>query len=226
MNSPIVPIEYEFENASSINVSGLPNGLIPLQTGNTITIYGSPSEMVTSITRFTYKLTTAGGICVANASLSGFIYIIPLPVVDAAYVTNNDIINVSCNGIADGAINIPSSSPDFELRINGGQNAVAQKDRVLLTNQPLVGDVYSIVLNGLSYSHTVVASSFGGTVQSPAAIAQELIKEINKATGSLLSPVTASFQAPSSLELVADTPGTSFSVSTTLSTSYTGVATP
>ena len=226
MNSPIVPIEYEFENASSINVSGLPNGLIPLQTGNTITIYGSPSEMVTSTTRFTYTLTTAGCICVANASLSGFIDIIPLPVVDAAYVTNNDIINVSCNGLADGAINIPSSSPDFELRINGGQNAVAQKDRVLLTNQPLVGDVYSIVLNGLSYSHTVVASSFGGTVQSPAAIAQELIKEINKATGSLLSPVTASFQAPSSLELVADTPGTSFSVSTTLSTSYTGVATP
>ena len=226
LNTQIKDIVYEINNAPNASVSGLPNGLVTSQIGNKITISGAPSVNISTTTRYTYTITTSGGYCGIASSINGYIEVIPTPFVDETYIKNNDITHITCNGQSDGAITIPSTSPDFDLRIRGGQTATAQRDKVVLNNQPELGDVYSITIDGKTYQHTVIASSFGGVPQTPTQIAQELTNQINAATGALLSPVTASFENPSGINLIAKNPEFVFSLSTTITTSYMGVSTP
>jgi len=226
LNTQIKDIVYEINNAPNASVSGLPNGLVTSQIGNKITISGAPSVNISTTTRYTYTITTSGGYCGIASSINGYIEVIPTPFVDETYIKNNDITHITCNGQSDGAITIPSTSPDFDLRIRGGQTATAQRDKVVLNNQPELGDIYSITIDGKTYQHTVIASSFGGVPQTPTQIAQELTNQINAATGALLSPVTASFENPSGINLIAKNPEFVFSLSTTITTSYMGVSTP
>ena len=222
----ITPIQFRIENASTATVTGLPTGLSLSQSGNLITLSGAPNLTISNTTRFTYVVSTNGANCTPRATYSGLIDVIPMPFVDEVFINSNDITNVSCQGLKDGSIIIPSVSPDFDLRIKGGQSPVAQKNEIDLLNQPNLGDLYSITIDGIEYDHTVVASVFGGPTQTPAQVAQELINEINLANGVSESKVTANFDNPSGIELVADTAGLAFTVSVSITTSYSGISTP
>ena len=226
VDSPIVPIIYTIGNTSSVAVTGLPNGVTFSQSGNTITISGAPNVSITEMTRYSYTITTEGSSCKPEVSLSGLIDVSPLPFVDVDYITVNDINHISCNGYSDGSITIPADSPAFDLRIRGGQSAIGQLDRIVLTNQPELGDVYSITVDGNTYEHTVIASGFGGATQTPEQVALALIDEINTGTGVLLSPALASFENPSGINLAALNPEVPFTTGAAVLTSYTGIATP
>jgi len=227
VGTSITPISFIIANATAATATNLPPGVSLSQSGNIITISGIPNLSSPNATRFNYTVTAIGASCASSmATYSGYIDVIPLPIVDELYITNNDLVHVSCNGLSDGAIDIPLTSPDFDLRIRGGQNAIAQIDRIDLNNQPNLGDVYYVTIDGKTYSHTVINSSFGGAVQTPAQVASELVDEINQATGILQSDVEATFDNPSGILLVADQPGVQFTLSTNLNTSYSGSATP
>ena len=226
VSTAILPIVYEIENSSAASVIGLPNGVTPSRSGNRITISGTPNVSITSISQYSYTIRTQGSSCKPEASISGTIEVIPLPIVDVNFITDNDLTHISCNGGSDGSIIIPPTSPDFDLRIQGLQSDVAQVDQISLINPPNLGDVYSISINGNTYQHTVIATIFGGAAQSEAEIAAELVNEINSATGALESQVTASIDGASGIRLTAKEAGVAFTTSTQLTTSYLGLVTP
>ena len=224
----ITPIQYRLENTLSVvrPISGLPNGLTVNQSGNIVTISGTPSVSISTNQVYTYTITTDGSECQPEASATGQIEIFPLIQIDEDFIQNNDVTNVGCSGGSDGSIRIPMDSPALDLRIHGGQSPTAQDELILLNYQPELGDVYTITLNGIDYRHTVVASTFGGSVQTVEDIANEFISMLNNASDSNAGLISSSSISSSTFRVVANNPGTPFSISASLSTTYTGTATP
>lgn len=224
-NSSIIPIEFEIQNANSITISGLPEGVVTTQSGNRVTISGAPTAITSNTTRYNFILTPVDENCKGAESYSGLIEVIPLPKIEESFIQNSDVTHVSCYGHTDGSILIPETKPDFDLRIHGGQNPTLQKDHIILNNQPVLGDVYTVLINGISYSRTVISPSFG-IVQTVSEITNELIAEINHREDLNFAPFKASFISPSTIELIASAPSISYTISATLATSYTGTLTP
>ena len=211
----IEPITYQFGSAvSTITVENLPPGVVHTVNGNVLTISGvALSNGLTSNRVYEYNiLLNSNNGCLPSTPSTGMIEVIPNPTIDNIFITANDIQNISCNGANDGAILIPSESPDFDRRISGNQNSVRQIDHVVLTNDPLVSDVYSISIDGTIYSHTVIPVSFGGPIQNARQTAQELIEIINSATGAQEAPVIASLTGVSTIALTAKVLGNPFLV--------------
>ena len=228
LGTAITPIQYTLVNASSFvdPIPGLPNGLIVSQSGNVVTISGTPDVSINFTQIYNYTITTMGSGCQPEASVTGQIEVIPNPQFDENYINVNDVSHVSCPGSSDGAIRIPEEGSLLDLRIQGGQSPVAQVEEVILSNQPALGDVYTLTINGIVYTHTVIASGFGGPVQTLAEVTTELVDLINNAIGTSESVVTASYSPVSTIRLVADTPGMAFSIATNVSTTLTGAASP
>ena len=223
---PIQPIQYTLGNAPTYTITGLPAGLLVSQSGNEVTISGAPNFSSSIRQIFTYTITSSGSSCQPEVSTTGQIEVIPSPLIDEAFINANDISHVSCPGFSDGAILIPLDSPALDLRIRGGQSPTAQDELIQLNNQPVLGDVYTISLNGINYTHTVIASTFGGSVQTVEDITNELISTLNNASDSNSGIIGLSSISSSSFRIVANNPGTPFSISVSLSTTYTGTATP
>jgi len=215
--SEIVPIVYAFgTGVTSVTVTNLPPGVDYVFEPNKLTISGridsdfSPSQV------FDYSIQVMGSNgCPPPANQLGSIGIITLPEINKDFIIANDIQHVSCNGAQDGSINIPELSPAFDLRITGNQNGTSQVDHVTLTNTPVLSDVYSIEINGITYSHTVIPSVFGGPTQNSNEVAIALIDVINSAVGSRESAVAASLTNTSVIVLIAKTPGLPFVVNQT-----------
>jgi len=220
--TPITPIIYLIKGAKEAAVTGLPAGVTGSLNGEQFVISGTPKVSTSSSTHYTYSLTTSGSTCLVNTKETGVIEIIPTPEIISSIIQANDIQHSSCNGGADGAIQIPTTSPEFENRFKGGQNARAQESLVSYTNNPALGDVYTIHLNKNSYKHTVIASSFGGPVQSLEEVVQDLVKIITSAMGSQAVSVTATVQNLTSIRLISDIPGTAFTVSPSINTTVSG----
>lgn len=224
--SPIQNIQYELFESPSFSITGLPNGVLASQLGNNITIEGTPDETINTRQIFTYTLMTNGSTCQPEIITTGQIEVIPVPQINTDYINLNDVTNVRCSGGEDGSIKIPTVAPDLDLRIRGGQSPTAQVEEISLFHFPLLGDEYRITINGIDYTHTVIASSFGGPTQTVSEIRDILVHSINNATGVNESTVTATANATSSIRLSADVAGTAFTFTTNLQTSYTGTSTP
>ena len=156
---------------------GLPSGVYATQSRNIITIDGTPSISSNFSQLFTFTITTKDSSCQPEASLTGHIEVIPVPQINEEYIRLNDITNVGCPGVSDGAIRIPTTSPALDLRIQGGQSPVAQEEETTLYNAPLLGDEYRITINNIDYVHTVIHSSFGGPVQTVTEVRDALIQK-------------------------------------------------
>ncbi len=223
----ITPIVYTISGtAANAVLGGLPPGVSASQSGSTITITGAPNVTISTTTAYSYTISTTGSFCAPEAVMRGIIRVDPAVIIDNAYITANDITNLTCVGTRDGSITIPSTpTADFNLRIRGGVSPVTQVDRITLNAQPALGDVYNVIINGITYTHTVIASSFGGATQTTVEVSQALVNEINSATGPRVSFVTAVANTnPTSIRLTADSPGIPFTYSANLSTSITGPA--
>ena len=161
-NHSIVPIRYELIESPSFTITGLPNGVSASQSGNTVTISGSPNIPPFSQQIFSYTLSTNGSECQPETYVTGEIEVIPVPQINTSFIQENDVIHVQCAGANNGAIRIPTDSPDLDARIQGGQSPTAQVEEIRLSNVPVLGDEYQITINDIDYRHTVIASSFGG----------------------------------------------------------------
>ena len=225
-NSSIQPIRYELFESASFRITGLPNGVSASQSGNYVILEGTPNLTISTRQTYTYTLTSDGSTCQPEVSVTGQIEIIPAPQIDTNFINLNDVTHVQCSGSNDGAIRIPPDSPNLDLRIQGGQSPSAQIEEISLLNPPLLGDEYRITINGIDYIHTVIASSFGGPVQTLTEVRDALVNTINMATGANESVVTASANSISSIRLTADVAGTGFTLNTNLQTSSTGANIP
>ncbi|MEK9604193.1 MAG: PKD domain-containing protein [Flavobacteriaceae bacterium] len=213
----IDPIVYEIgEGATAAVVIGLPNGLETSLNGNIFTISGKTNISNTEPQTFEFTVETKGSPCSPPAQLKGSIEVNPFPSVDKDYITANDITHVSCFGGNDGAIDIPTESPDFDFRIIGKQNVMRQTDRLILQNDPNLLDEVTINIDGIDYQHTVLPIAVGGSAQNISQLTQSLVQEINEASGSNESSVMAEFESPSTILLSAKTPGISFAVTATV----------
>ena len=225
-NTPIQTIQYALFESPGFTITGLPNGVSASQSGNTITIEGTPNVTINAPRTYTYTLTTNGSDCQPELSVTGQIEVIPVPQIDVDFIHLNDVTHIQCFGGNDGAIRIPTDSPQLDLRIDGGLSSSAQMEEISLFNTPLLGDEYHITINGITYTHTVIASVFGGPVQSIAEIRDALINTINVAIGVNESRVTASANSTSSIRLIADEAGTAFTYTTNLQTTSLGANPP
>ncbi len=220
--TPITPIIYSINGTNEVAVTGLPPGVTGSLNGEQFIISGTPNISTSGLTHYNYTITASVSACLLNLQETGVIEIIPTPEIISSIILANDIQHVSCNGGADGVIQIPTNSPEFENRFRGGQNARAQEALVSYTNNPALGDVYTLNVNLNSYRHTVIASSFGGSVQSLEEVVQDLIRTINSATGSQVVSVTATVENSTSIRLISDVPGTAFTVFPSIDTTVIG----
>ena len=216
MGEDITEIFYQMGgSATFFTDTGLPNGVQAQATGvpGQIRIYGQPNTgaLVTEV--FVYTITTSGP-CEPQASLSGSIQVDPSPIIDANFILNNDVTHVTCNGGNDGSIVIPPTSPQFDLRILGGQNSINQIDRVAITGNFNINDRVHIIINGNQYTHIVNETFFGsGIAESNLSIATNLAQVINAALTPNDVPVTAAAAGPADIFLTADVGGVPFTVS-------------
>jgi hypothetical protein len=109
---------------------------------------------------------------------------------------------------------IPPTSPQFDLRIIGGQNSINQIDRVVITGIFNINDRVHIIINGNQYTHIVNETFFGsGISESNLSIASNLVQIINAALAPNDVPVTAAAAGPADIFLTADVAGVPFTVS-------------
>jgi hypothetical protein len=216
MGEDMIDIIYQMAGgATFFTSSGLPNGVQAQATGipGQIRIYGQPNTGALTTQVFVYTITTTGP-CEPQASLSGSIQVDPSPTIDANFILNNDVTHVSCNGGNDGSIVIPPTSPQFDLRIIGGQNSINQIDRVVITGIFNINDRVHIIINGNQYTHIVNETFFGsGISESNLSIANNLVQIINAALAPNDVPVTAAAAGPADIFLTADVAGVPFTVS-------------
>ena len=226
--------------SSTFGFSGLPPGIngnyVPDVSGTfgLLTISGSPDlsdpiiSGITGITQFTYSVNTINSATgCSEASAQGVIRLIPDIVVDSTII-ENAIVDVSCNFTNpvdyDGQIGDPITNP-LDSAITGGLTSVAQVDRLVLQQSvltevnPDIGDIVSVEIDGRTYTHTVVNPLGGLTppAQTITQIATDLADAIN---GDALSNVTAQANNPGNgrISITADTPGTGFTATATITT--------
>ncbi len=197
----------------------------PGPTLNGYSLTGPISTSSTELTTYYYTVNAkdTNASCVFTAEFSGTIQVSPEINVYQEYIQNNDVTDVSCTGNSDGSIIInATTAAEFALRIDGGQVAQAQIDKVTLSVSDTLnaGDQISVLIDGITFT-SVVAS--GTTTQT---MLEELRDKVNFGTGSAAVNVTAAVVNDGSeiyLQLVADTAGTAFVASgTTITSTVTG----
>ncbi len=222
----IEPIQFSHGGgATGITVVGLPNGITPTITGNSIIISGVLNVNNTQTQTFPFTVTAASPLCSAGDSISGSITVIARPQIEMSYIQANDVTDVSCSGGFEGAIRIPELSPAFDQRIIGVLNHEQQQDEIRLVNAPDLSDVYTIEIDGIGYEHTVIPTYFLGPIQNVNEVASALVDEINNASGNRLASVVASLQNSTTLLLSAKEPGVAFSVNSAVVSSSSSSAT-
>ncbi len=107
-----------------------------------------------------------------------------------------------------------TSTNTWDLSTTLGKTPVAQVDTVTLAGTIEAGDKYSIVIDGTTFTHTVLAAD------TLASISSALVTSINASSA---VNVTAAASGANALTLTADTAGTSFSA-TASTTNRTAVA--
>ena len=216
MNNNINEIIYQLGGtANNFNIVGLPNGVNAQFTGvpGEVRISGIPNTGATTSVIHSYTITTIGP-CEPQLSLSGLIQVNPSPIIDSNFIRNNDVTNVSCFNGNDGSIVIPASSPQFDLRITGGQNSVSQIDRIAITGNFDVNDRVHVIINGIQFTHIVQETFFGsGVAESNMSIATQLANEITTAVPPNSVPVQAAAAGPADIFITADFPGVPFNIS-------------
>jgi len=132
LNTPIADIKYDLGGgATSYVISGLPSGVTSSQSGNTITITGTPNS--TAGTPYNYIITTAGNNCV-KATATGTIAVSPIPVPKfsfdkPSYCVPNAIVGfVNTSTIEDGTENGFTYSWDFGDPASGTANTSVAKN--------------------------------------------------------------------------------------------------
>ena len=216
-NSPTLFLDWTDSSGVSIGSPG------PALSG--YSIRGPITTSSTELTTYYYTLRAVqtNGSCVFTDEFNGTLQVSPDIIVHENYIRVNDVTDVSCPLGNDGSIIIPSTpESEFQLRIEGGQTASAQIDKVaLLVSDTLDGgDQISVIIDGITFT-SVVAS--GTTTQT---MLEELRDKVNFGTGSDNVAVTAVVINDGSevyLQLTADTAGSSFVASgTTITSLVTG----
>ncbi|MDC1056411.1 hypothetical protein OAQ07_02530 [Flavobacteriaceae bacterium] len=235
-NDFITDIVYSIGGgATGAVVTGLPSGITAGYTGGILTISGQITAAVSATTVYTYTVSTTGNIGCDEANTQGTITVVPNIVVDEVGIAAL-IQDVTCEGSDDGQIGHPTTQP-LDAFITGGLTNVAQVDRVFINRDlnsinpvaPAIGDVYTVTVNGTSFSHTVVGINGGitGTAQTVTQTAQILSDLING--GGLDVTAVANVSGNGQINLTSDTAGTAFSIAATQSTpktirlSYSGI---
>ena len=216
-NSPTTIVEWTDADGVSINSPG------PTLNGNVLS--GAINTASTELTTYFYTViaTDINGTCVFIDSFSGTLQVAPDIIVYEDYIQDNDVTDVTCTGETDGSIFIPiTTQAEFELRIEGGQTATAQIDRVSLSVSDTLnaGDQISVVIDGITFT-SVVAS---GTITQT--ILEELRDKVNFGLGSDSVAVIATVVDDGTdvyMQLIADTAGIGFSSSgTSINSTVTG----
>ena len=140
----------------------------PGPTLNGYSLTGPISTSSTELTTYYYTVNAkdTNASCVFTAEFSGTIQVSPDINVYQEYIQNNDVTDVSCTGNSDGSIIInATTAAEFALRIDGGQVAQAQIDKVTLSVSDTLdaGDQISVLIDGITFT-SVVAS--GTTTQT------------------------------------------------------------
>jgi hypothetical protein len=209
----IRPIRFSHGGgAIGISVTGLPNGIDYVVTGDSIIISGLLNVNNTESQTYPFTVSAGSDLCTTNDSVSGSITVIARPDINESYIASNDLTHVSCSGSFNGSIRIPDLSPEFDFRITGNLNPIRQEDELEFLNAPSLSDIYTIEIDGVVYDHTVIPVSLGGPIQTERDVAQAILDEINNATGDRLASVIASLQNSTTLLLSAKEPGVPFTV--------------
>jgi hypothetical protein len=190
-----------------------------IATGQVV-VGATVNTTVTQTTTFPYTITTINRFtCAPEVTLTGQIEVHPDVVVNQAFITANDISDVTCFGASDGSIIIPQTPlSEFEKRIVGGQQNIRQIDQLsLLTSATLnAGDVVQVTINGAVFQGVVPVGATTST------ILQELLVKINSNNPADV-PVTATIVSGTLLNLIADVGGVPFtSAGQTITSSVTG----
>ncbi|MDA9036514.1 gliding motility-associated C-terminal domain-containing protein [Flavobacteriaceae bacterium] len=201
--------------ASTINFSKNFN----IATGQ-IVIGATVNTTVTQTTTFPYTITTINQFtCAPEVTLAGQIEVYPDVVVNQAFITANDISDVTCFGASDGSIIIPQTPlSEFEKRIVGGQQNIRQIDQLSLLSSATLnaGDVVQVTINGAVFQGVVPVGATTST------ILQELLVKINSNNPADV-PVKATIVSGTLLNLIADVGGVPFtSAGQTITSSVTG----
>ncbi len=175
--------------------------------GETSSTYGSSPAVTTYFRRKDISTLAGSHVCFAYTDTVK-ITIDEYPVIDDATIAANDITPVSCNGGNDGAINIPLS------RITGGNVAQAQIVDIVLSGTPAVDDVYSLIINGTVYSHTVVLNALSNP-QTNDEVAADLAAAIS-------NPAVIVSVTGATIKLTAQTAGSPFTVFASTGASVNG----
>ena len=218
-------IVYQF-NGSTISAAiswtgaaGVPPGVINDSyniNNNQYSFTLSPNTTATETIKYEYSITSVSQYgCTPQIVLNGAIEVLPSVTILEDYIRANDINHVTCEGGIDGSINIPlTPNSDFKLRINGGQNAIAQIDKITLSTSATLSkdDIVRVIIDGITFSAIVPSNPTTST------IFQALADVIDVASTNVQTTVNED-----NLLLTATTPGVSFTSSGVIvSSSVTG----
>ena len=235
-NDFITDIVYSIGGgATGATVTGLPSGTTAGFAAGVLTISGQLTTPVSVTTVYTYTVSTTGNTGCDETNTQGTITVVPNIVVDEAGIAAL-IEHITCEGADDGQIGHPTTQP-LDAFITGGLTNVAQVDRVFINRDlgsvnpdpPTIGDIYTLTINGISFSHTVVGINGGltGPAQTVTQTAQILADLVNGGA----QPVTAVANTfgNGQINVTADTAGTGFSIAVsksvpkTIRLSYSGI---
>ena len=187
-------------------------------------ISGNISVNPTAATTYRYIVTAISDTsttCTFTDSFTGSIEVVARPTADQDYIQQNDVTDVSCNGLSDGSIIIPTTpQADFDLRIQGGQIAVSQVDRYSFMASATLnqGDVIRVIINDIIFSSVVTSDTATRT------ILEGLEDRVNFGPNASLVDVNADVFESSGeffLQLTSDIAGRSFTTTGTMVTTVT-----
>jgi len=202
--------------ATDTTLNDIRTGLIAAINANAtiagqVTASASPTDgkiLITGVTQGTSLSISSSTVNVAagnadNTSLEA--------TTQAAKAGDTQVYNIQ---IFDSNGNTRSARLDFAKTANNtwnlsttvGKTPVAQVDKVTLAGTIEAGDIYSVVIDGTSFSHTVASGDTLTTISSA------LVSSINANTA---INVTAAASGTDALTLTADVAGTSFSATAT-----------
>ncbi|MDA9003379.1 hypothetical protein N9J23_01950, partial [Flavobacteriaceae bacterium] len=178
--------------------------------GDQIIISGQPNDAaLTETTIYTITVSTTLNTNGCDEASTSFNIVASPGIEISEPVDINDwkTKNVSCFGLADGAINIPSAA------ITGGIEATAKEVRLDIGGAPVETDALLVTLNGTIYTYTIRDLNGrigeGGAVESNSSIANGLAALINNDLN-LNITATVDFYGAGTLRLLADVAGTDF----------------